>query len=370
MTAWEELARADLDQLLAWAEAQPWARAMAECQQDAEWHSEGDVWTHTKMVCRQLPEINEWASLSQHERMILIFTALFHDAGKPETSRFDPGTGRIQSPKHTIRGEHLARHVLRDLDCDIAAREEIAQLVRYHGRPAFLMERSSPQHEVISLSWLVSNQLLYLFALADTRGRATSSMSRPEESLHYWKLMAEESSCFDSPYPFANAQARFQFYRQANADLHYVPHEEYRCKVTLMSGLPGGGKDTWLAKNRPDLPVVSLDDIRGQLDVEATDNQGQVVQEAKEQCRELLRTGRSFAFSATNLIRQTRKRWIDLFADYKARVEAVYVEPRFETILSQNKQRQRPVPENVIRELADRVEPPNWTEAHDLVLSP
>jgi predicted kinase len=300
---------------------------------------------------------------------LLIFTALFHDAGKPQTTRLDPVTGRIQSPKHAIKGEHRARHVLRDLDCDLTTREEISQLVRYHGRPAFLLERSSPQHEVISLSWLVSNKLLYLFALADTRGRATSSMSRPEENLHYWKLMAEESSCFEQPYAFANAQARFQFYRQANADLHYVPHEEYRCNVTLMSGLPGSGKDTWLARNRSELPIVSLDDIRGHLDVEATDNQGQVIQEAKDQCRELLRAGKSFAFSATNLIRQTRTRWIDLFADYKARVAAVYVEPRFETIFSQNKQRQRPVPENVIRELASKVEPPNWTECHDLVFS-
>ena len=195
--------------------------------------------------------------------MVLVFTALFHDAGKPQTTRLDPDTGRIQTPKHAIKGEHLARHVLRDLDCDLTTREEITQLVRYHGRPAFLLERSSPQHEVVSLSWLVSNKLLYVFALADTRGRATSFMSRPEENLHYWKLMAEESSCFEKPYAFANAQARFQFYRQANSDLHYVPHEEYRSNVTLMSGLPGSGKDTWLARKRTELPVVSLGDIRG-----------------------------------------------------------------------------------------------------------
>ena len=38
-------------------------------------------------------------------------------------------------------------------------------------RRIVLLERSSPGHEVISLSWLVSNRLLYLFALADTRGQ-------------------------------------------------------------------------------------------------------------------------------------------------------------------------------------------------------
>jgi predicted kinase len=368
MTTWEELSRSSLDEILAWAETQPWARAMVACQQDAEWHAEGDVWTHTKMVCHQLARLETWESLSPREQTALIFTALFHDAGKPLTSRLDPETGRIQSPKHAIKGEHLARQILRGLDCDLPTREAITQLVRYHGRPAFLLERSSPSHEVITLSWLASNKLLYLFALADTRGRSTTSMSRPEENLQYWKLAAEENSCFDEPYPFGNAQARFLFYRQTTPDLSYVPHEQYRCTVTVMSGLPGSGKDTWLAKNRPDLPIVSLDDIRGQLDVDATDNQGQVIQAAREQCRQLLRAGLSFAFNATNLLRQTRRRWIDLLADYGARVELVYAEPPLATILAQNKRRNRPVPERVIYDLAAKVEPPNWTEGHDLVI--
>ena len=52
---WDELRKASLDEILAWAEDQPWARAMAACGQDAGWHAEGDVWTHTRMVCDQLP---------------------------------------------------------------------------------------------------------------------------------------------------------------------------------------------------------------------------------------------------------------------------------------------------------------------------
>ena len=94
-------------------------------------------------------------------------------------------------------------------------------------------------------------------------------MTRPEENLHFWRLAAEEDGCFDQPYPFANDQARFLFYRQREPNLHYVPHEDHCCTVTLMSGLPGAGKDTWLAANRPGLPVVSLDDIRVELDIEA-----------------------------------------------------------------------------------------------------
>jgi predicted kinase len=367
---WQELATAPLDAVLAWASAEPWGCAMAACQQDAEWHAEGDVWTHTKLVCGQLAQLDEWSSLTPHEQNVLRFTALFHDAGKPLTSQIDAETGRVTSPKHAIKGEHLARNVLRDVGCDLATREEIARMVRFHGRPVFLLERESPAHEVVSLSWQVSNRLLYLFALADSRGRTTASTNRPEENLGYWKLMAEEQGCYDRPFPFANDHARFLFYRSAKPDLHYVPHEEYRCTVTMMSGIPGAGKDRWLATHRPGLAVVGLDDLRMELDIDPTDNQGEVAQLARERCREHLRAQRDFAFNATNLLRATRQRWIQLFADYQARIEIVYLEPPLETIFGQNKRRDRHVPERVIRNLASKCEPPTWAECHQLLVVP
>ena len=364
---WGQLRQASLDGILAWAETQPWCQAMADCAQDAEWHSEGDVWTHTKLVVRQLLELDEWPSLTPREQVILIFTGLFHDVAKPLTTEVDPETGRVRSPEHAVKGEFVARNVLRDLACELAIREEIARMIRYHGRPAFLLERDEPTHEVVRLSWLVSNRLLYLFALADTRGRDTDSMTRPEENLHFWKLMAEESDCYDQPYPFATDHARFTFFRQREPNLHYIPHEDFACTVTLMAGLPGSGKDTWLSTNRSDLPVVSLDDIRGELDIEPTDDQGRVAQAARERCREFLRSGTSFAFNATNTMRQTRGRWIDLFASYNARIEVVYLEPPFEKLLRQNKARSNAVPEAVIRRLALKCEPPTWIECHDLL---
>ena len=136
-----------------------------------------------------------------------------------------------------------------------------------------------------------------------------------------------------------------------------------------MCGLPGSGKDTWLSQNRPDLPVVSLDDIRSELDIDPSRNQGSIVQLARERCREYLRSGTSFAFNATNTQKQTRGRWLDLFNDYNARLELVYVEPPFRRLLQQNKNRANPVPEQVIHKLASKCEPPTWLEAHSLVIS-
>ncbi|MEM7315683.1 MAG: AAA family ATPase [Planctomycetota bacterium] len=365
---WSELSKASSDAIVGWARTQPWAKAMANCQQDKAWHAEGDVWTHTEMVCNELVRLDEWSALSQRDQTILLFTALFHDAAKPLTTTVDPISGRTTSPKHAVKGELLARNVLRDLDCELEMREEIARMVRFHGRPSFLLERDQPAVEVARLSWLVSNRLLYLFALADTRGRHTEAMTRPEENLHLWKMESEENDCYHKRYPFTNDRARFEIFRRKHENLHYKPHEDYRSTVTLVAGLPGSGKDSWLRANRNDQPQISLDEIRRELGIQPTENQGAVAQFARERCRELLRSSTDFSFNATNVVRQTRQRWIELFVDYGARIEIVYIEPRMQTILQQNRQRTHQVPEKVIIELARKCDVPNWSECHDLML--
>jgi len=193
-------------------------------------------------------------------------------------------------------------------------------------------------------------------------------MSRPEDNLHCFKILAEENDCLDARYPFATDHARLEYFRQAEPNLHYVPHEDFSCKVTMMCGIPGSGKDTWLATHRPDLPVVSLDEIRTEMKVDPTDDQGRVIQVATDRCRQFLRGGTSFALNATNVLGQTRNRWLSLFADYKAWVELVYVEPPIKCILKQNRGREQSVPENVILKLAAKVEPPSWLEAHQVLL--
>ena len=365
---WCRLSTSCLDDILAWAESLSWVKEMSRCRQDTEWHSEGDVWTHTQMVCRQLHSLDDWSDLSPEEKTILVFTGLFHDSAKPLTSIVDLQNGRISSPKHAVRGEKLAREILRELGCDLVTREKITNLVRYHGRPAYLMERIDPAAEVARLSWLVSNRLLYLFSLADHRGRVAKTVDRSEIDLQCWKLMAEENNCFDKPFSFPNEQTRFHFFRNAGKNLHQIHHEDHRCTVTMMSGLPGSGKDTWLSDNRPDLPVVSLDKIRSELKIKPTEVQGEVVQKGRARCREFLRLKQSFAFNATNITARTRQRWVNLFTEYKARVEMIYIEPPMSKIMIQNSRRENPVPGKVISKLVSKCEPPKWNECHSLIL--
>ena len=136
----------------------------------------------------------------------------------------------------------------------------------------------------------------------------------------------------------------------------------------MLSGLPGMGKDSFLRKNYPDLPVVSLDDIRRKhkLNPEDSSATGWAVQEAKEQAKVFLRKGQPLAWNATNITRQMRTQWIDLFVSYKARVKIVYIETSYKEWLRQNSNREYPVPHAVLMRLLSKLEVPSVTEAHDV----
>jgi len=118
------------------------------------------------MVVDEVERLPEWRSLDRDSQLELLFTALFHDAGKPATTQIDAVTGRTHSPKHAIVGMEIGRGVLRELGCDLGSRERTMGLIRYHGRPPFLLEKTEPAREVISLSWQVN----HLFALSFRAG--------------------------------------------------------------------------------------------------------------------------------------------------------------------------------------------------------
>lgn len=344
----------------------PQAEAMRNCLQDAEWHAEGDVWTHTLMVCDEVEKLAVWPQLDDAARFTLMYMALFHDSGKPQTTFLDPESNRLRSPGHSRAGGAIARSLLRAWDVNLLLREQIVSGVLFHGRPMNVHRYDDPLREVIHTSAMISNALLYHFALADLRGRIGTGMS--EDQIEYWKLACEEAGCYDSPYQFTSDHARLLFYRGEPTHLGYEPYVDPSCTVYMMSGVPGSGKSTWIKGMYADLPIVSLDAIRTQLKIPPDGPQGAVINRGKEGCKEYLRKKQSFVLDSTNLTRDMRKRWLDIFYDYNARVEITYLEAPLQAVLERNAQRERQVPENVIRRLMERAEPPTVAEAHSVRL--
>ena len=348
-----------------------WLADMAAVPQDPEWHGEGDVLTHTKMVAAALTALPEYQALDAQAQHILFAAALLHDVEKRSTTTTEERDGkmRIVSPRHAKKGEYTARQILyRDLAAPFAVREAVAKLVRWHGLPLWAIEKTHPAHAAIATSPQVNTQWLALLAKADVLGRICPDTAELLNKIALFQALCEENRCWGAPFAFASNHARYYYLNHPESTPDYQPYDDFSCDVYLMSALPGSGKDTYIARHLAGLPVLSLDDIRRANRIEPTDKKGngRVIQLAKEQARIHLRAGESFVFNATNLTRELRGKWTQLFADYRARIHITYLEVPWPQLLAQNKQRAHAVPEDVIRHLLGKLEIPGYDEAHEV----
>ncbi|MEW6282361.1 MAG: HD domain-containing protein, partial [Candidatus Eremiobacterota bacterium] len=129
----------------------PFLRPMRDCPQDPEYHGEGDVWVHTRMVLEALASSGRWRSLPAHERAVVWTAAVLHDVAKPACTRPGPG-GRLTSAGHSRRGAIMAREILWRQGAEFALREAVAALIRYHMIPFWVMEREDSLRTLLEVS--------------------------------------------------------------------------------------------------------------------------------------------------------------------------------------------------------------------------
>lgn len=340
----------------------PCLKQMAGCPQDSLHHAEGDVYIHTQMVVAALASIRKWRALPPLEREIVFVAALLHDVAKPACTRVEDG--RITSRGHSKRGAIMARSLLWSRGMPMAAREQVVNLIRHHQIPFFLIDQPNSQRTLFAVSQRTRCDLLALVTEADARGRVCADQQQLLDNISLFVQYAEEQNCLSGPRQFPSDHSRFLYFRKEDRDPDYLAYDDTVCEVVMMSGLPGAGKDYWVVENLPDWPLISLDELRRELKVSPTANQGPVVSQAREMAREYLRRKQSFVWNATNISRQIRELSINLFAAYNARVRIVYVEAPEDRLYAQNRERADAIPAEVIRKLTARWEVPDLTEAH------
>ena len=341
----------------------PWFRNLKGSTQDPIHHAEGDVWTHTHMVCSEMVSSVEWKALPRAEQEETFIAALMHDICKPHTRKEE--NGRVTNKGHSKMGAIETRQILWKEGFDIAARERICAMINVHQNPFWLIE----DHEWKATQFLtetslsVPNRLLAILAEADARGRICVDPQRIIDNVEYFRMAAKDADCFDTQFKFPNDDTRVRYFLDP---LNKRPEVELfdttEFTVTFMSGLPAMGKSTFAKKQN--LPIVSFDDTRLQLD---DDNTGHIVQATKEKAREYLRKKQPFVWDSANLIKQFRLPLIKLALDYGARVEVVYTESSYENMMTRNRSRDNSrVPDDYIFRLMNRWEIPTLTECHSL----
>jgi putative nucleotidyltransferase with HDIG domain len=349
----------------------PWLEPLGTCPQDPVFHAEGDVLTHLGMVLDELAALPAFRELSELDRHIVFAGTLLHDISKPECTRTEED-GRIRSPGHAVKGVYKARRILTDdeafapLGTPFEIREQILALVRWHGLPANYLEKPDPLRAVSLTSMTTRMDLLTILAEADHRGRIVKKEDDTRTRVALFPDFCEECEAWTGPRAFANDHSRFHYFRTPGEHPTLHLFDDSKCEVVVLSGLPGSGKDTWVRANAGEREVISLDDIRRELEVEPGDDQSAVVAAAYDRAKVLLRAGEPFVWNATNVSRILRGKVIDLCAAYKARVRVVYLEPPVPLIRARNTGRVKRVPERVWERLFDKLDVPTLAECHEL----
>ena len=92
------------------------------CEQPPQFHPEGDVFVHTRLMLSLLPE---------QVSVPLVFSVLLHDIGKPPTMQVDPD-GRIRFNTHERVGAEMTLRVMERLKFSRAEIDATVEAVRQH----------------------------------------------------------------------------------------------------------------------------------------------------------------------------------------------------------------------------------------------
>jgi len=341
--------------------------ALKGCQQSKIHHAEGDVYVHTQMVTNEMEQALKTKNFNQTQKDTLLLSALLHDIAKPDTTYIDEESKDWVSPGHAKLGEKLARELLFK-KFPFLQREEISALVRYHGLPIWAEVKPNPDKAIIEASLRCNLNELSLLAECDFKGRICQDLDDMLLRIEIFKERAEKLNCLNQPYPFANDWSRLHCFRR---DSYHAAEiwEPKKGWLTIMCGLPGSGKNTWLRKNWTGA-IVELDSIRRRLKIPSsdTDGQGTVMQEAKEELRKSFRTGADVAWNATSITELQRAPLIDLAMDYGMKIRIVYIDCSVEESIRKNKERpeKEMVPEKAIINMSRKFDMPTLKECHKL----
>lgn len=128
------------DQSGAFEQIMPEILKMKACPQPEQFHTEGDVWEHTRLVLEKLysNEFKQHFKDEPHSKELVI-AALFHDIGKPPTLQTPEkhGVDRIRADEHDKVGAKIVKKICTRLKLSSPAEagidtEKVIWLVQHH----------------------------------------------------------------------------------------------------------------------------------------------------------------------------------------------------------------------------------------------
>ena len=183
-----------------WISLFPELECLVGLGQDPTYHPEGDVLTHTALVCDAAADIATRDVLSDSDRLVLVLAALCHDLGKATTTIVDE-QGKIRSPKHAQEGVAPTRSLLERMGFQESVISKVVPLVSCHmdhlgvrANKTFV-RRLSKRVTPSSIAQLVR------LMEADRSGRPPLPKKCPEVALDILRISSELDISNNQPIP-------------------------------------------------------------------------------------------------------------------------------------------------------------------------
>lgn len=371
----------------------PLLHQFANTQQDPIWHAEGDVAIHTHMVLAQLYTLlNSTARHIQGQRrQALILAALLHDIAKPLTTKHKEirGQQRIVAPRHEELGANYLATRLIELPLSPQVIVSIIGLVGWHQLPKLLVLKNLDYPDYLRLSLDADLELLYWLEQADMKGRECADLELQLELLEQFRMFAEDYGLWGKPDPRSSLLEKVRVKSLASEQIfldnyaihqlahgkintveeaiakNYQPCQQYS-QLYIMCGISGSGKSSWIERHLEDFELISLDEIRQQLNGkrECQKSRGQVLQQAKQQLKQALANKRNVVWDATNIRKDFRSAIYALGQDYGALITLVVFQLNSKCLSSNNCNRTFSVTDEVMAKQVEKFEWPWFSETH------
>lgn len=337
------------------------------CEQNPRWHSEGNAWEHTKLVCNEAMRkvrLNKMFPLRKdgfqdkdgyYERFNMNFlaAALFHDIGKGVTTKLGRD-GNWHSYGHEKEGEKITRYLL--WDEDIADRELVCALVRWHMEPLHIFGHKDWVQEIINISYSCMWAMLLDLEECDIKGsiKSEEEMARSLDNEILENLretIANKFDCFLNPCKIPLNRRNIPCERmRAQRDLGNP------ISVKVLIGLSGAGKSTFIEKiNDGNAVVLSRDTIRTELGF--CEEGEKVILEASKEKKvsevfdlrlvQAAKEGKNIIIDNLNLKKKYRDAYKNLLKNFNVVWEYVYVQAP--TIEDNLKRRDGVLDEDIIK---------------------
>lgn len=140
----------------------PEIRDLHGCQQPVQWHPEGDVFVHTRLMLSRLCD---------ESSLQLVLAVLLHDIGKPATYSYDERAERIRFNGHDILGAEMASEILERLRYPKKIIEAVHCMVKRHMRFSHVMDmRTARLKRFMSSAYFEDEMRLHYLDCACSNG--------------------------------------------------------------------------------------------------------------------------------------------------------------------------------------------------------